>query len=194
VSLRERIDRLEERERRLLGILVVVALLMVLMLFPLAVTAALHSQRSDNQEIREVLAEIARSRPVIQRERARRRAIEQRYARPAPPLAALLSKFAEASEIEIQETQDRQPIPQGKRYEEKATRITLRRSGMLAIVRFMERIERSGYPVSITQLGIRKRGVEPDSFDVDMVVSAFERKAEKVAVKKKTPAEAESAP
>lgn len=191
MSLRERIDRLEERERRLLGVLVIVALVFALMLFPLGVTAALHSQRSDNEEIREVLAEMSRSRLVIERERGRRQAIEQRYGRPAPPLAALLANFAESSDIEIQETQDRQPVPHGKRYEEKATRITLRRSGMLEIVRFMERIERSGYPVSITQLGIRKRGVEPNSFDVDMVVSAFERKAEKAPAKKKAATEAE---
>jgi general secretion pathway protein M len=84
-------------------------------------------------------------------------------------------------EVEIPETQDRQAVPHGKRYEEKATKITLRKVGMLKVARLMERIEQSGHPVSISQLTIRKRGLEPDSYDVDMVVSAFERKADKVA-------------
>jgi general secretion pathway protein M len=62
---------------------------------------------------------------------------------------------------------------------------------MLKLARFLERIEQSGHPVSITQLTIRKRGIEPDSYDVDMVVSAFERKAEKVASKPAASAEGE---
>jgi general secretion pathway protein M len=45
-------------------------------------------------------------------------------------------------------------------------------------VKFLERIEQSGYPVRITQINVRKRGSEPDSYDVDLVVSAFDRKAE----------------
>ena len=32
-------------------------------------------------------------------------------------------------------------------------------------------------PVKITQINVRKRGSEPDSYDVDLVVSAFDRKA-----------------
>jgi general secretion pathway protein M len=32
--------------------------------------------------------------------------------------------------------------------------------------------------VKVTQINVRKRGSEPDSYDVDMVVSAFDRKAE----------------
>ena len=56
----------------------------------------------------------------------------------------------------------------------------------------MERIEQSGHPVSISQLNIRKRGMEPDAFDVDMVVSAFERKPDKPAAKAKPAASADS--
>jgi general secretion pathway protein M len=48
---------------------------------------------------------------------------------------------------------------------------------MLKLVRLMEKIETSGHPVAISSLDIRKRASEPDSFDVDMVVSAFDRKA-----------------
>jgi len=50
---------------------------------------------------------------------------------------------------------------------------------MLKLVRFLEKIERSGHPVKILQIDIRKRP-DPDSYDVDMVVSAFDRKAPEV--------------
>ena len=68
-------------------------------------------------------------------------------------------------------------MPHGKRYDERSTKIVLRKVGMLKLVHLMEGIEKSGHPVTLSSLNIRKRAVEPDSYDVDMVVSAFDRKA-----------------
>jgi general secretion pathway protein M len=185
VTLRERLGRLEERELRLLGILALVVAAILLVLIPFGVTAALHGTRSENEALRDAIDQITSSRTTIEKSRAQRKAVEDRYARPAPPLTSFLANIAKEVEVEIPETQDRQVVPHGKRYEEKATKIMLRKQGMLKIARFMERIEQSGHPVAITQLTIRKRGVEPDSYDVDMVVSAFERKADKAPAKPK---------
>jgi hypothetical protein len=69
-------------------------------------------------------------------------------------------------------------VPHGKRFEERSTKITLRKVGLLKLVKFLEKIEHSGHPVRISQFDMRKRGSEPDSYDVDIVVSAFDRKAE----------------
>ncbi|MFO7178203.1 MAG: hypothetical protein DIU78_005825 [Pseudomonadota bacterium] len=183
MSLRERFESLEERERKLLGVFALVAILGILLFVPLGVTAALHSQRSENQAIEEAIAEIEAARSSVELIRAQKKALLDKYARPAPPLAAYLAKLASDVGVEIPESQDRQPVPHGKRYEEKATKLTLRKVGMLELAKFMERIEQSGHPLSITQLTIRKRSVEPDSYDVDMVVSAFERKPDKVQAK-----------
>jgi general secretion pathway protein M len=179
MSLRERIDRLEERERRLLGILSVVVAAIVVLLMPLAVTAALHGSRVETETLPAVMAQITADRPLIEHSRALHKALEDRYSRPAPPLTSFLAQLAQEVEVEIPETQDRQPVPHGKRYEEKSTKITLRKVGMLKVAKLMERIETAGHPLSISQLTIRKRGLEPDSYDVDMVVSAFERKPDK---------------
>jgi hypothetical protein len=185
MTLRERLERLEDRERRLLGALSLVVVVVILLLIPVAVTAALHGTRSQNDELRAVIERINAEHAVVQKARAQRRAIEERYAHPAPPLTSFLAKLAQETELEIPETQDRQPVPHGKRYEEKSTKIVLRKTGMLKALHFMERIEQSGHPVSITQLTIRKRGVEADSYDIDMVVSAFERKVDKTQPKSK---------
>ena len=48
---------------------------------------------------------------------------------------------------------------------------------MLKLIKLMEKIETSNMPVALASLNIHKRASEPDSFDVDMVVSAFDRKA-----------------
>ncbi|HEV8247063.1 MAG TPA: hypothetical protein VGP93_14900, partial [Polyangiaceae bacterium] len=92
-----------------------------------------------------------------------------------------LAKLAGEAGLEIPESQDRQSVPHGKKFEERSTKITLRKVGMYKLVKFMEKIEQSGHPVRISALNIRKRGTEPDSYDVDMVVSAFDRKEIKEA-------------
>ena len=187
MSLRERYERLEEREKKLLGILALVAVVGGVLIVPLGVAAALHSERTANQELRDAILALEAAKPEVDQARMQQKAIESRYTNPAPPLAAYLSKLAAEVELEIPESQDRQAVPHGKRYEERSTKITIRKSGMLKIAKFMEKIAQSGHPVSITQLAIRKRSVEPDSYDVDMVVSAFDRKADKPKPAEKKP-------
>jgi general secretion pathway protein M len=177
VSLSDRLARLGVRERRLLGILVGILGLFLVLLLPIGLTALVHSRRSENEAVRKALADIDDSRDQIERGKAERAATLERYARPAPPLAAFLAGLATTSGVEIPESQDRQAVPHGKKYSERTTKIALHRLGMLKLAKFMESIEQSGHPVVISQLDIRKRGSEPDSYDVDMVVSAFDRKA-----------------
>ncbi|HEX6764295.1 MAG TPA: hypothetical protein VF103_02430, partial [Polyangiaceae bacterium] len=119
----------------------------------------------------------------IELAKAQKGALEQRYKKPAPQLQAFLAKLASDVGVEIPESQDRQAVPHGKRFEERATKLTLRKVGLLKLVKFLEKIERSGHPVRVSQFDIRKRGSEPDSYDVDLVVSAFDRKAEPKAPK-----------
>jgi general secretion pathway protein M len=126
---------------------------------------------------KEAIAAIGDSSAVIERGKAEKDAIAERYARAAPQLQAFLANLASQAGVEIPESQDRQAVPRGKRFEERSTKVTLRKIGMLKLVTFLERIEQSGYPVKITQINVRKRGSEPDSYDVDLVVSAFDRKA-----------------
>jgi len=66
-------------------------------------------------------------------------------------------------------------VPHGKRYVEHGTSIHLRKAGMLAIARFLESLEKSGYPVTVSRLNIRKRNGENDSYDVEVGVASFDR-------------------
>jgi len=177
MSLAERLARLESRERRLLGILGAVFGVMVFLAIPIGVAAAVHSKSSENDALREAITSIEDNREAIDKAKAAQAAVTQRYASAAPPLAPFLSKAASEVQLEIPESQDRQAMPHGKRYTERSTKIVLRKVGMLKLVKLMEKIETSGHPLALASLNIRKRGSEPDSFDIDMVVSAFDRKA-----------------
>lgn len=188
MSLRERIDRLEPRERQLLGVLGAVFGVLVLLLVPIGMSAMLSSQKSQNEALRNAVDSIQKGRALVRKRTAERDAIKARYASPAPPLAGFLAKLATETGIDIPESQDRAPIPHGKRFEERSTKIALRKVGMLHLVKFMEKIEQSPHPVVISRLNIRKRGTEVDSYDVEMIVSAYDRKA---STKKKKSASSE---
>jgi general secretion pathway protein M len=178
MSLQERLRGLEDRERRLLAILVALVLGAVVLMPPAALFALVHSRKSEVEEIRAAMQAIEDERETVERAKAGKGALEQRYARPAPPLAAFLARLASETGVEIPESQDRQAVPHGKRFEERSTKLTLRKVGLLKLTKFLEKIVQSGHPVRISQFDIRKRGSEPDSYDVDLVVSAFDRKAE----------------
>lgn len=177
MSLTERLSRLEPRERRLLGILGGVFGFMAFLGVPIAIAAAVHSQSSANAELRDAITGIEDAREQVSKAKVLRDSVAQRYASVAPPLASFLSKIAQEVQLDIPESQDRQALPHGKRYSERSTKITLRKVGMLKLIRLMEKVETSGHPVSLSQLTIHKRASEPDSYDVDIVVSAFDRKA-----------------
>jgi general secretion pathway protein M len=177
MSLSERWARLEPRERRLLGIMGGLFGFMAFLAIPIGIAATVHGQASENNALRKAITDIEDAREAVGKAQAARDAVTQRYAMPAPPLASFLSKIASEAQVEIPESQDRQAVPHGKRYSERSTKIVLRKVGMLKLIRLMEGVEKSGHPVSLSSLNIRKRSTEPDSFDVDMVVSAFDRKA-----------------
>jgi general secretion pathway protein M len=177
VTLADRIARLDAREQRILsGALIALGVLIVFML-PIGLTALEHSRRGENQALRDAADNLEDNRDQIERAKLEKAATLQRYAKPAPPLAAFLAGLATEAGVEIPESQDRQAVPHGKRYTERSTKIALHKVGMLKLSKFMERIEQTDNPVSISSLNIRKRGPDPDSYDVEMVVSAFDRSA-----------------
>src|SRR5688500_18447165 len=145
---------------------------------PVGVTALVSSRSSENEELKQAVAAIQENRELVRKHNEEREIVLARYAQAAPPLAGFLDKLAKDSGLEIPESQDRAPVPHGKKFEERSTKIMLRKVGMLNLVKFMERIEQSGHPVMISRLNVRKRGTEQDAYDVEMIVSAYVRNAE----------------
>jgi general secretion pathway protein M len=174
VGIRERIERLEPREQRLLFALLGVVGVMAVLLLPIVMSAMAASRRSDNDAIREAMTAIEKARPDLQRADADRQRILARYGKPAPPLAGLLEQLAQAHKVEIPESQDQPLVKHGKKYEERSTKIVLSKVGMKNLAEFLEAVANSGYPVRVSSLDLRKR--EPDSYDVSLAVSAYDRK------------------
>lgn len=175
MNISDRFARLATRDQRLLnGALLVIGVLLVVVL-PIALTVVVHSHRGENEALAAAADNIRDSLDEIEKTKLEKAITMGRYSTPAPPLAAFLAGLASEIGIEIPESQDRQAIPHGKRYSERSTKMSLHKVGMFKLVKFMERIEQSGNPIRISSLNIRKRGPEPDMYDVDMMLSAFDR-------------------
>lgn len=177
MTLRDRINQLEDRERRLLGILVVIFGIFVILVVPLGLTAYLGSISSENESMREALTTLQQSRSILEKRAEEQAKMDARYEKTAPPLAGFLAGIAQRHSIEIPETQDQAEVPHGKRFTERSTKITLRDVGMLKIAELMQDLAQSGYPVSISRINIRKKATPPDSYNVQLTVSAYDRKA-----------------
>jgi general secretion pathway protein M len=177
VTLRERFEKLEPRERRLLMILVSIAGGGLLLLGPVGLWSMINGKRTENQEVRDLIEQIYDARTTISERKAKRDALLARYAKPAPPLAGFIEESAKENGVSATESQDLPEIPHGKRYSERTTKVKFHKIGMLALAKTLEKIEQSGYPVAVTRLNIRPRGAsEPDFYEVDLGVSAYDRK------------------
>jgi general secretion pathway protein M len=55
--------------------------------------------------------------------------------------------------------------------------VRLKKTGMLPLSKFLESIEKSGYPVAVTRLTIRRRSAELDSYDTEVGLSSYDRSA-----------------
>jgi len=178
VTLRERFDKLEPRERRLLAILGGILGAFLVLLGPLALWSHVRGTRAETQDVRDLIDQIYEARAAITERKAKRDAIVARYARPAPPLASFIEEAAKENGATAADTQDLPEVPHGKRYSERTTKVKIHKIHMLALAKTLEKIEQSGYPVAVTRLNIKPRSGDPDSYEVELAVSAFDRKAD----------------
>ncbi len=167
--------QMNPRERRLVTVLGFVGAVIVLLAIPFGLEAYVHSEQSDNDDLRQALSDVQDARTRVRERQAKKDAIVARYAKTTPPLAGFLEQTARQQKLEVTDSTPLPDVPHGKRYMEHGTDIHLKKTGMLALALFLESIERSGYPVAATRLDIRKRSGENDSYDVEVGVSSYDR-------------------
>jgi general secretion pathway protein M len=167
--------QMNARERRLLVAIGFGAAVLLLLAVPFGLEAIVRSSESDNDELRQALTDVQDARGRVRERQAKQDAIAQRYGKKAPSLAGYLEQEARQQKLDVTDSTPLPDVPHGKRYVEHGTNIHLKKTGMLALARFLESIEMSGYPLAITRLNIRKRNGENDAYDVETGVSSYDR-------------------
>lgn len=176
MSALDRWNKLEPRERTLLtafgGILFAIAFVLV----PLMLFRSVGKTRDENQEIKDFIQTVRESRDKIDQKKASRDAMLTKYQKTIP--ASFLEDAARTNNVDIAETQKKPDVPHGKKYTEHVTVLKMRKVGLFGLAKMLEKIARAGYPVAISKMNLKPRNGEPDSYDVEMTVSSFERKGE----------------
>jgi general secretion pathway protein M len=188
------LEKLTPREQKLAMALMGVAAVMLLLALPVGLETMIASRRSDNNDMRDAIAKIQDARTQIRDRQTKRDAVAARYANKAPPLAGFIEQQARAQKLEVTDSVDRPDLPIGKQFTQKETVVHLKKANMLAIAKLLEGFERSGNPIIVSRLNIRKRSAEPDSWDVELGISAFERQEQKAPAPKASAAGTEKKP
>ena len=194
MTLRERFDKLEPRERRLLTILGGILGAVLVLALPIYVIKTVSDRRAENEQLRALVDSIYEARASIGERKAKHDALLARYGKPAPALAGFIEEASRANNISAAESQDRPEAPHGKRYTERMTVVKMHKVGMLALAKMLEKIEQSGYAVVISKLNIKPRSGEADSYEVELGVSAFDRKPDAPAPSPNAAPSASAAP
>jgi general secretion pathway protein M len=168
---------INERERRVLLILGFVGACLLPLAIPFGIEAIVRSAQGDNDDLRQALADVQDARGKMRQRQAEKDALTVRYGKTTPALAGYLEQMAHQQKLEVTDSTPLPDIPHGKRYLEHGTNVHLKKTGMLALSLFLESLEKSGYPIAVTKLDVRKRSGEPDSYDVEVGVASYERTA-----------------
>lgn len=166
---------LNPRERRLVVIMAGVLAVIVLLGIPLGMEAWVHSRRDAYEEMRTTLTSVQNARSAVRERQSKKDAILARYQKRAPALAGYLEQAAREQKLQVVDSVDRPETPHGKRYSERNTVIHFKKVGMLALGTFLQTLEQSGTAISVTRVNIRRRTGEPDQYDVEVGVSAYDR-------------------
>lgn len=166
---------LNPREQRLASFGAMALGVLLILAIPVGLWLSVSARGAENEELREALAAVNGARAKIEERKAKRAEIVQRYAQKAPPLSGFLGQNATANGLQVHEATDRPDVLHGKRYTERVTVVKFQKSGLAHIAKFLEALQKSGFPVSVTRLNLRKRAGEPDSFDAEVGVSAYDR-------------------
>jgi general secretion pathway protein M len=167
--------QMNARERRLVTLLAIAGGVVLLLAVPIGLEAMIHSARADNDDLQQALSDVQDARVRVRERQAKKDAIALRYSKKAPALAGYLEQTARQEKLEVTESTPLPDVPHGKRYVEHGSNVRLKKTGMLALARFLEDIEKSGFPVTVSRLNLRKRSGENDSYDVEAAVSSFDR-------------------
>ncbi len=183
-ALRDKWERLSQRERTMVGALGVTFVLMVTLIVGFLITDGLSTLEERNDQMRQALHDLDTRRDDYLRLKAKASQMETRLGSQPVQLQGYLEQAGKEAGIEIPETTERPPAAAGKKFIERAVDLRLRAVTLEQLVKFMKAIETGRSLVVVTQLSVHARDDKHEQFDVDMSVSTYERDTGKSGVKK----------
>lgn len=169
---------LNPRERKMATAAIFVLAGILVLAIPVGLSMLVSSRTADNEELKDALSQVNNARDKIKERQKKKNEIAQRYSKKTPQLGGFIETTAATAKVSIGDSVDRPDNKIGKQYTERNTVVHLKNTGMAPVIKFLELLEKSDYPVSVTRFNIHKRVGEPDSYGpIEVGVSAYDRAA-----------------
>jgi hypothetical protein len=174
-ALRDRFERLSQRERTMVMALGISFVVMLTLIVGFLITDGLSSIAQRNDDMRQALKDIDTQRDNYLNARSKSRQLETRLGSTPVQLGGYLEQAAKEAGVQIPESNDRAPAPAGKQYIERAVDLRLQHVKLDELATFLKKIETGPNLVIVTALSIHTRDDKHQELDVEMTVSTYER-------------------
>jgi len=183
-GLRDRWERLSQRERTMVGAMGVTFVVMVTLIVGFLITDGLSSMEERNADMRQALRDLDTQRDKYLLMKAKTAQMETRLGSQPVQLQGYLESAAKEAGVEIPEQSERPVAPAGKKFVQRTVDLRLHAVTLDQLTKFMKAIETGKSLVVVTSLAVRTRDDKHQQLDVDMSVSTFEHETVKPGVKK----------
>jgi len=183
-ALRDKWERLSQRERTMVGAMGVTFVIMVTLIVGFLITDGLSTMEEHNADMRQALRDLDTQRDSYIRMRAKTAQMETRLGATPVQLQSYVENAAKEAGVEISDSTDRPASAAGKKFIERSVDLHLKPVTLDQVTRFMKAIETGRSLVVVKELTVRTRDDKHEQLDVDMTVSTYERATDKNALKK----------
>jgi type II secretory pathway component PulM len=183
-ALRDKWERLSQRERTMVGAMGVTFVIMVTLIVGFLITDGLSTMEEHNADMRQALRDLDTQRDSYIRMRAKTAQMETRLGATPVQLQSYVENAAKEAGVEISDSTDRPAAAAGKKFIERSVDLHLKPVTLDQVTRFMKAIETGRSLVVVKELTVRTRDDKHEQLDVDMTVSTYERATDKNALKK----------
>jgi hypothetical protein len=183
-ALRDKWERLSQRERTMVGALGVTFVLMVTLIVGFLISDGLSTMDERNRAMREALHQLDKQRDTYLRNRAKSAQLEVRLGQTPVQLGGYLETASKEAGFTIPETTDRPPVAVNKFFNERAVDLQIRDITIDQLTRFLKAVETGRNLVVVTKLNVRTRDDKHQKLDVELTVATYERQTAAPAAKK----------
>ena len=183
-ELRDKWERLSQRERTMVGAMGVTFVIMVTLIVGFLITDGLSTMEEHNADMRQALRDLDTQRDKYIQMRAKTAQMETRLGSQPVQLQGYVESAAKEAGVEISDSSDRPAAAAGKKFVERTVDLHLKPVTLDQLTRFMKAIETGRSLVVVKELSVRTRDDKHEQLDVDMAVSTWDRATDKNTPKK----------
>src|SRR3569623_116207 len=164
-ALRDKWERLSQRERTMVGAMGVTFVIMVTLIVGFLITDGLSTMEEHNTDMRQALRDLDTQRDSYIRMRAKTAQMETRHGATPEQLQSYVENAAKEAGVEISDSVDRPVAAAGKKFIERSVTLHLKPVTLDQLTHFMKAIETGRSLVVVKELTVRTRDDKHEQLD-----------------------------